>query len=471
MPTLLEVQDTLQSPLVVKNTFLDVEDTTPDVSSSRKRWATCPESPCDWGETATSFPDGSPMTELHSSLSSEAPETLTLSSVRMRNASLSLSESDTVLEDPPTEVRCEVGNETLDHWPEYEQKDTKDIRSDQESPPDEAPATPRQARPGRRSSMMQTQDQWPEYAQRPSVKSATATAPTVAATATTAPTTAAATAPPGPALNLCQAISNIPLLHPAIPSVPPVVPDMYGGYMPMPGFAAPLPPMPGMPPLVAAPWAYPMAMQQQVALNAAMTQMTMWPQMWDARSLNAFPAMSAPVAARVEAPEVGMTPSGEDETPDVDTQRKRNGTRRLRLWAHIYLHMQLEGFDLVPRLIGRKGCNMRRIAECTGAKVRIRGQGSGHLEVDGSKEAPTPLMVAVTTDHQDPQMFRLAVEMLLKELRTVEGRFQSFCRRKQVEHEGPCYSVGVLQKNAEEALGDLLTSIPQTSGTPTLGDM
>ena len=29
-----------------------------------------------------------------------------------------------------------------------------------------------------------------------------------------------------------------------------------------------------------------------------------------------------------------MTPSGEDETPDgTDTQRKRNGTRRLRLWV------------------------------------------------------------------------------------------------------------------------------------------
>jgi len=33
------------------------------------------------------------------------------------------------------------------------------------------------------------------------------------------------------------------------------------------GFAAPLPPMPGMPPLVAAPWAYPMAMQQQALIE------------------------------------------------------------------------------------------------------------------------------------------------------------------------------------------------------------
>ena len=32
-------------PAIRKNPFLDEEDTTPDASSSRKCWATCPESP------------------------------------------------------------------------------------------------------------------------------------------------------------------------------------------------------------------------------------------------------------------------------------------------------------------------------------------------------------------------------------------------------------------------------------------
>eukprot|EP00930_Biecheleria_cincta_P026585 TRINITY_DN1871_c0_g3_i1.p1 TRINITY_DN1871_c0_g3~~TRINITY_DN1871_c0_g3_i1.p1 ORF type:complete len:622 (-),score=121.01 TRINITY_DN1871_c0_g3_i1:206-2071(-) len=141
----------------------------------------------------------------------------------------------------------------------------------------------------------------------------------------------------------------------------------------------------------------------------------------------------------------------------------RRGPRRQRLWAHIYLHMQLEGFDLVPRLIGRSGCNMRKIAEATGAKVRIRGRGSGHMEIEGKAEAPTPLMVAVTTDHADPSMFRKSIEMTIKELKAVEGRFHAFCQKQGHVHVGPCYSIGVLQPNATEALAGLLDSIPQST--------
>jgi len=141
----------------------------------------------------------------------------------------------------------------------------------------------------------------------------------------------------------------------------------------------------------------------------------------------------------------------------------RRGPRRQRLWAHIYLHMQLEGFDLVPRLIGRSGCNMRKIAEATGAKVRIRGRGSGHLEIEGKAEAPTPLMVAVTTDHADPSMFRKAIEMTVKELKAVEGRFNALCQKQGHVHVGPYHSIGVLQPNATEALAGLLDSIPQST--------
>lgn len=126
--------------------------------------------------------------------------------------------------------------------------------------------------------------------------------------------------------------------------------------------------------------------------------------------------------------------------------------RRLRLWAHIHLHMQLPGFDLVPRLIGRGGCNMRKIADQTGAKVRIRGRGSGHLEIGGKSEAPTPLMVAVTSDHEDPANFRAAVEMTLRELRAVEGRFRTFCESQGHKHKGPCYSLGQLPDRARATL-------------------
>eukprot|EP00434_Breviolum_minutum_P036532 symbB.v1.2.032372.t1/scaffold3883.1/size53558/4 len=46
-------------------------------------------------------------------------------------------------------------------------------------------------------------------------------------------------------------------------------------------------------------------------------------------------------------------------------------------------HIGLEDDDdfcLVKRLLGRAGCNMRRIADSCNAKVRLRGNGSGFLE-------------------------------------------------------------------------------------------
>jgi len=149
-------------------------------------------------------------------------------------------------------------------------------------------------------------------------------------------------------------------------------------------------------------------------------------------------------------------------TSTAPARSQRGGTRRLRLWAHIYLHMQVPNFDLVPRLIGRGGCNMRKIAETTGAKIRIRGRGSGHLEIDGVREAPVPLMVAVTTDKADPAAFHMAMEMTLKVLRDCEGRFHEFIAANNIQHEGACYSIGNMPDNARPVVADLLGDVPTT---------
>lgn len=147
--------------------------------------------------------------------------------------------------------------------------------------------------------------------------------------------------------------------------------------------------------------------------------------------------------------------------------RGRGGSKRLRLWAHIYLHMQVDGFDLVPRLIGCGGCNMRRIAEQTGAKLRIRGRGSGHLEVEcgnGQKEeARAPLMIAVTTDICDAQAFRSAIAMTLQELRTVEARYKVHCEKMNIVHEGPCYSIGLLPDSGKYILKDIIAVVPESA--------
>ncbi|CAK0892224.1 unnamed protein product [Prorocentrum cordatum] len=107
--------------------------------------------------------------------------------------------------------------------------------------------------------------------------------------------------------------------------------------------------------------------------------------------------------------------------------------------------------------IGHRGCNMRRISVATGAKLRIRGRGSGFLEGKDQQEAPVPLMVAVTADREDAADFVRAVEMTLQYLHSLEEPFHSFCRRHGFRHRGPFVS---LDGEARELLAEALTEAP-----------
>jgi len=111
-------------------------------------------------------------------------------------------------------------------------------------------------------------------------------------------------------------------------------------------------------------------------------------------------------------------------------QAPRKG--RQRLCCHIHLHMFGKGFDLVPKIIGKRGCNMRQIAEATGAKLRIRGKGSGHVETKSRKEADVPLMLAITAEGGNEANFRQALEQTLQLLKQVESRFLEYCAREGI---------------------------------------
>jgi len=115
-----------------------------------------------------------------------------------------------------------------------------------------------------------------------------------------------------------------------------------------------------------------------------------------------------------------------------------------RLWCHIYLHMKHASFDLVPMLIGHSGAHTRHIANSTGAKIRIRGQGSGHKEGHLLQEANVPLMLAVTTGHRNHAGFELAVRMSAELLRKVERRFVIHC----------CWTNTVLSTSVPFTLGE-----------------
>lgn len=187
------------------------------------------------------------------------------------------------------------------------------------------------------------------------------------------------------------------------------------------------------------------------------------------------PAKSAGTATATGSAETGGAHSsesagtGEEENSGGEDKDSKWVWRRpaARLWAHIFLHKRHADFDLVPMLIGRGGRNMRDIYTATQAKLRIRGRGSGHLEVDGKKEAPVPLMVAVTANKMDADGFRKAVDMTVDRLIEVSEHYKQFCHQRGLPaptSKEPLFSFGEISRGSEALLKDLITAWPHPGG-------
>jgi len=88
----------------------------------------------------------------------------------------------------------------------------------------------------------------------------------------------------------------------------------------------------------------------------------------------------------------------------------------------------------MKKLIGPKGQHMKTIAMRTGAKLRVRGRGSGFLEhggVGAKREADEPLMLCISCPH--PQGFadsKARVEQLLSQ---VQQEYIQHCKAKNLE--------------------------------------
>jgi hypothetical protein len=151
-------------------------------------------------------------------------------------------------------------------------------------------------------------------------------------------------------------------------------------------------------------------------------------------------------------------------------KRVRPPRRQLRLWVHIYLHMQADGFDLVPKLIGRGGGNLRKIAEATAAKIRIRGKGSGHLEGATHEEAQIPLMIAVTSDSHERDGFKAAISRTLAEVRAIEEKYKLFCQTHGLEKNDVGFTVGPIREGAQILAGEALEEVGLAGLWSSLGD-
>jgi hypothetical protein len=91
-------------------------------------------------------------------------------------------------------------------------------------------------------------------------------------------------------------------------------------------------------------------------------------------------------------------------------------------------------FQVVRRIIGAKGSNMKRIVKQSEAKLRLRGVGSGYFEGAGQKESNEPLQLCVSCT--SPDGYRTAVSLVEELLEGVYTEYRAFCRetgRPEVE--------------------------------------
>jgi hypothetical protein len=85
-------------------------------------------------------------------------------------------------------------------------------------------------------------------------------------------------------------------------------------------------------------------------------------------------------------------------------------------------------FQVARRIIGQKGANMKRIVEATGAKLRLRGKGSGYLEGPLKEESNEPLHLCISCVTQHG--YNEAVAEVARILESVHEEYRRFRRSK-----------------------------------------
>lgn len=110
-------------------------------------------------------------------------------------------------------------------------------------------------------------------------------------------------------------------------------------------------------------------------------------------------------------------------------QRTAGESKDDKLQCQFYIGIENEpGFRVNHLILGRGGQNMKNVAERTGAKVRLRGRGSGFKEGPARKESDDPLMLCVSA--ADEKGFAEAQRLLRELLEDIYKQFREFCSQK-----------------------------------------
>lgn len=90
-------------------------------------------------------------------------------------------------------------------------------------------------------------------------------------------------------------------------------------------------------------------------------------------------------------------------------------------------------FQVVRRLIGSKGCNMKRIVDScksgdqVGVKLRLRGRGSGYKEGPENKESDDPLHLCISATNQEG--LKKACGLVTELINKIYEEYKKYCNK------------------------------------------
>lgn len=90
-----------------------------------------------------------------------------------------------------------------------------------------------------------------------------------------------------------------------------------------------------------------------------------------------------------------------------------------------------DNFQVCRRIIGTKGVNMKLIVQYSGAKLRVRGKGSGFREGSENQESSDPLQLCVSA--VTAQSYQLACELIEDLLTAVYYEYMEDCKKKGIK--------------------------------------
>jgi len=138
-----------------------------------------------------------------------------------------------------------------------------------------------------------------------------------------------------------------------------------------------------------------------------------------------------PKASTLKPPASGHKAQSQDSSfkPQASSQGRKS-PRKLLCRYNVCIE-QDRAFNVVRKLLGDRGSHMKSIAENTGAKLRIRGRGSGYLEGPAKQEASDePLMICVSAETREG--FNNAVQDVESLLEYVHGLYRDFCQDRRL---------------------------------------